>query len=52
MKNAKVREAEALLRKMGDTEKKVREYIRQQRAEQMEKELRQKGINIAPGENK
>ncbi|MCM8536539.1 MAG: VWA domain-containing protein [Lentisphaeraceae bacterium] len=52
MKNAKIREAEALLRKMGDTEKKVREYIREKKAEQLEKELIKKGIYIEPESNK
>ena len=51
-KTAKVREAEALLRKMGDTEKKVREYIRQQKTEAIKKQLREKGIYIDPESNK
>ncbi|MCM8531568.1 MAG: VWA domain-containing protein [Lentisphaeraceae bacterium] len=52
MKNAKIREAEALLRKMGDTEKKVREYIREKKAELLEKELIKKGIYVEPESNK
>ena len=41
-----------LLRKMGDAEKQVREYIRQKKAEKMQQELMKKGIYAEPGENK
>ena len=51
-RRAKIQEAEALLRKMSDTEKEVREHIRERQAEMLRQEMRRQGINIPPEANK
>lgn len=51
-RRAKVQEAEALLRKLSDKEKEVREHIRERQAEMLRQEMRRKGISIPPEADK
>lgn len=51
-RRSKIQEAEALLRKMSDTEKEVREHIRERQAEMLRQEMRRQGIKIPPEANK
>ena len=51
-RRAKIQEAEALLRKLSDKEKEVREHIRERQAEMLRQEMRRKGISIPPEADK
>ena len=51
-RRAKIQEAEALLRKMSDTEKEVRQHIRERQAEMIRQEMRRQGIHIPPEADK